>query len=304
MVRHIRHNEIDRQRWDDCINRSVQRFPYACSWWLDVVCPAWEALVQDDYLAVMPLTGGRKYGINYLYQPYLTQQLGVFSPELVTQEETNLFLKAIPESFLFIDIQFNPQSNPSCYGYSYSIRKNFVLDLSKSYTSLSACYHRNCRRNIQKALNARYKVKEGPGPAAFVRFVERNLEQKLSFTDKKLFTVMEKACLSSRDNQTGEILGVYSPSGNLTAAAWFVHGTGRCLFTVCASTPEGRHNQAMYLLVDHKIKTLAGSGLILDFMGSDLSGVAYFNSGFGAISTNYLRVKSNHLPWPLRLIKK
>ena len=32
----------------------------------------WDALVLDDYAAVMPLTWRRKYGTRYLYQPAFT----------------------------------------------------------------------------------------------------------------------------------------------------------------------------------------------------------------------------------------
>ncbi len=39
----------------------------------------WDALVLDDYQAVMPLTWRSKFGIRYLYQPAFTQQTGIFS---------------------------------------------------------------------------------------------------------------------------------------------------------------------------------------------------------------------------------
>jgi hypothetical protein len=85
------HKEIDKNS-GICIHHSINRILYAFSWWLDAVCPGWEALIEDDYRAVMPLTGNIKLGIHYLYQPF-TQQLGVSSDVLKPRNQS--FLAAI-----------------------------------------------------------------------------------------------------------------------------------------------------------------------------------------------------------------
>ena len=94
MIRYLRHNEIDREKWDACIAASENGLVYAYSWYLDVVHPEWEALVMDDYAAVMPLTGGRKFGVEYLFQPFFVQQLGAFSPDCMKLND-NEFMEAI-----------------------------------------------------------------------------------------------------------------------------------------------------------------------------------------------------------------
>ena len=71
MIRYLTHNQIDTRRWDECIAQSPNGLVYAWSWYLDVVHPSWEALVEDDYETVMPLTGNKKFGVNYLFQPFL-----------------------------------------------------------------------------------------------------------------------------------------------------------------------------------------------------------------------------------------
>ncbi|MBK8472915.1 MAG: hypothetical protein IPL33_12555 [Sphingobacteriales bacterium] len=55
-IRYVAHADIDRLRWDDAITRAANSLPYAYSWYLDIVAPHWDALVTDDYSAVMPLT--------------------------------------------------------------------------------------------------------------------------------------------------------------------------------------------------------------------------------------------------------
>jgi hypothetical protein len=83
-----------------------------------------------------------------------------------------------------------------------------------------------------------------------------------------------------------------------------VEAAGRYTFLVCASTPEGKKNQAMFLLVDDALREKAGSGLVYDFAGSNLPGISYFNQGFGANESFYTAVNRNLLPWPLRMFKR
>ena len=46
---------IDKKHWDDCISKSFNGNVYAWSWYLDIVHPKWEALVENDYERVMAL---------------------------------------------------------------------------------------------------------------------------------------------------------------------------------------------------------------------------------------------------------
>lgn len=304
MIRHLSHTEIDKQRWDRCIDRSVNRMPYAYAWWLDAACPEWEALVQDDYSAVMPLTRNRKLGISYLFQPFFTQQLGVFSPLNQSLIDISLFLNAIPSSFRYIDIQLNSGNIPTAPQFNYTSRRNCILDLSPSYDQLAGSYHRNCRRNIRKAIHAGLRVKPGPGPSVFTYFIRRHLEHKLTNTRRNFYRVLQLVTNSSIQKGTGEILGVYDRGDDLVAAGWFVQAAGRYTFLVCTSTPAGKKNHAMFFLVNHAIREKAGTGLIFDFAGSKLPGITYFNKGFGAIENYYPSVKRNLLPWPLNIIKR
>ena len=91
MIRYLTHNQIDTQRWDECIAQSPDGLVYAWSWYLDVVHPDWEALVEDDYGAVMPLTGNKKFGINYLFQPFFTQKFGVFGKKRFQKRRLSSF---------------------------------------------------------------------------------------------------------------------------------------------------------------------------------------------------------------------
>ena len=93
-VRFLHRDEIDKQKWDEVITRSPAETLYPYSWYLDAAAENWSALVMDDYRFIMPLIWKRKYGIRYIYQPYYTQQLGIFSQENVDPKVTGAMLAA------------------------------------------------------------------------------------------------------------------------------------------------------------------------------------------------------------------
>ncbi len=78
VIKYLKHKDIDKNKWDECINEAPNGLIYGMSWYLDRVCPGWDALVSDDYEAVMPLPWKQKMGLKYVYHPLFAQQLGVF----------------------------------------------------------------------------------------------------------------------------------------------------------------------------------------------------------------------------------
>src|SRR6187431_3242733 len=137
MIQFLNHSSIDKTKWDLCIEQSVNSFVYGYSWYLDVLAPNWNALVLNDYEAVMPLTGNRKLFIHYLFQPFFTQQLGVFSRSTLTQKQLGAFIGAVPDKYRFVDINLNDQNEITEGPFKIRKRKNYVLDLNHSIAHLS-----------------------------------------------------------------------------------------------------------------------------------------------------------------------
>src|ERR1044071_9207251 len=92
-IQYLTYKEIDKVKWDACIDNADNGLIYAYSFYLDHLALHWDALVFNDYEIVMPLTWNKKYGIYYLYQPFLTAQLGVFGKN-ISEEIFSKFLKA------------------------------------------------------------------------------------------------------------------------------------------------------------------------------------------------------------------
>src|SRR5512133_2614857 len=102
MIVFLKNNEIDREQWDNCIRNTPGAKPYAYSWYLDIMSPGWQALVDDDDDSVFPLPGSTRFGIQYIATPVFLQQLGSFSPEKPYDKSIGEFLEFMPAFFKLI----------------------------------------------------------------------------------------------------------------------------------------------------------------------------------------------------------
>src|SRR5258706_6599463 len=105
-IQYILRDNIDTSKWDNCIDTADNGLIYAYSFYLDNMAKHWDALVLNDYEAVMTLTCNSKYGIAYLYQPFLMTQLGVFGHN-ITAELLESFFHQIPSRFKYWDFYLN-----------------------------------------------------------------------------------------------------------------------------------------------------------------------------------------------------
>jgi len=149
MIVYLKHNEIDRELWDNCIKDSPRVKPYGFSWYLDNMAPDWEALVDDDYDSVFPIPVFKKYGIQYIATPGFLQQLGAFSPDKSAQKAINEFIEYLPDFYRLIDLCVGQRIDSD--KYRVTLRANYELDLFKSYDKLWDGFSKHCKRNIERS---------------------------------------------------------------------------------------------------------------------------------------------------------
>lgn len=300
-IRYIKHQDIDSEKWDRCIENAANSRVYANIWHLDRTAVVWDALVWGDYEFVMPLPVRKKWGIQYVYQPLFCQQLGIFPKP--ANPVAGIFYQEIFEKFRFCDVHINSQ-NPSGQtekGIEFLPRQNYLLNLTYNYKALAKCYSTNTKRNIVKAGGNNLHFTAGIGLEDFMAFKQKNLIDKISSNDlEKLKSIIA----FGQYKGIGEIYGVYSSGNELCAAVYFCRWKNRVIYMNAATSEEGKKLGAMYFLVDNFIKTHAEKDMILDFEGSMIPGVARFYSGFGASPETYFQLKFNRLPLPLRWLKE
>lgn len=291
MIQYLSHERIDKTRWDTCVAQSVNGNGYAWSWYLDIVHPGWEALVElvdGNYLSIMPITNKKKYGINYLCQPFFVQQLGIFSVEPLTQEKVLAFLQAIPHRYRLVEIRLNEQNCLPDRSKGVEMHRNFLLDLDNSYESLSSKYHENTRRNLKKSLNSSlHLVKEAPIQKAIALFRSDKGASIAHWGDAE-YARLECLSMAAVNSSNAFIYGVQElVNEEIICCALFLKSLGRITFLFSGNSPLGRETQAMTFLIDQVIREFAGTPLTFDFEGSDDPQLARFYQGFGSTAVSY-----------------
>ena len=301
-IQFLKHHQIDKPRWLHAIQQSSNGLIYAWPQFLDAVSPGWQALANDDYSIIMPLTFRKKWSIRYLYQPAFCQQLGVFGNG-VDEATTKTFLQAAAQHFSFAEIRLN--YNNSFLSDQLFIRKNYVLSLVNSYDSIRNQYSKDLiKKNLQRTEKFSLQYSHANNVSSAIDTFEELYADRMSGNDKSDFTALKEACILLQKEGNAFVREVHLPNGELLACGVFLKDNWR-IYNIASSTlPNGRTLEANHFLFDQLIQEFAGSGLVLDFEGSEVPGIERFYKKFGSQNQPFYTTRWNRLPWPLRLLKK
>ncbi len=298
MIQYLKQEDIDHKKWDACIDKALNSYIYAYSWYLDIVAGEWDALIEDDYQSVFPLPFREKMGIKYIYQPIFSQQLGLFSQRINSNEKLEDFLNAIPDSFKLIELNLNKHHIPKVKT-KVEIKENIniELELSRHYDMLYANYSTNLKRNIKKA--AKNKLQQIPNikPEELIRLFKENKGSEVSAYTDLDYTRLGRLIYRLIHKGLAKIYSVGSTENNLLAAALFVKSKGRYIFLFSGLSEEGKQKGAMPFLIDSFIKEHSSSEFILDFEGSNDINLAKFYRSFGANDYNYYSYRKLAMPY-------
>ena len=299
-ILHLRHNQIDRIKWDATIAQSLCDLPYAYSWYLDVVCPMWEALATEDYAYVMPLPLKKKWGISYLIHPIWVQQLGVFSAQEVTTEIFSAFRRSIP--YLMYDFNVN-YLNRECISNCSLVKTNLITPYNKDIVTIRKGYNLNTKRNISKSQKARLTIREVKIEEFVSLWKSENATMRWDL-HATIQPLVESVISNFSEQCTPYIFGV-SNGYQLIAALFGIRTRERFIYLIPVSNKEGKEKRAMFMLVDYILENICcKNGLTFDCEGSMIDGVARFYRGFGAIEQPYASISRCRPQWLVELLHR
>lgn len=294
-IKHLTYDKIDLRKWDSCVKESVNGTVAGLSWYLNIVCDGWNALVEGDYQSVMPLPFVSKFGVKVMEIPALAQQLGIFSKGLLGQDMAENFLKVIPENYKYTNIGLNVHNHFELKDKGVVVQRNSdVLDLIQTYSLISATYSKSLKTRIHESIREKVSVVQGVNNHEFLILLEQ-----IEGTNSQKIEQLRKLIAVAIKYRIGVLYGAYSAHNNLLAAAFFITGLNRAIIVSMAVTDNGKKHNAHYLLIDHFIKESAEKNLVLDFNSADLK-----SGEFGATQASCQQITINKLPWPLNLFKR
>ncbi len=300
MLKLVPRKEIDVQKWDDLIASSLSETIYPYCWYLDTVSENWSAMVVDDYKFVMPVVWKKKVGMKYIYQPFYTQQLGVFSREYVDPELIQKMLRILYKKFRFGGINFNAKNLVGeDLPFTVDDKSNYVMTLDQDYDTHYKGFTSNAKRNIKRSLELSEQVERNLPVEELVRLKRENDVLQRSEED---YRWMVKVFETIQQHDAGKIYAIRT-GNEIIAAAFFAFSKTRAIYLLSASSQTGKEQRGMFRIIDTFINDYAGSGKILDFEGSNIPSVARFFGGFGAQADIYQSVSFNRLPATLTKLR-
>ena len=311
MIRYIERKNIDKKKWNACIDKAFNGNLYGCSWFLDIVSDDWDALVENDYERVFPLVFRKKFGISYIYQPFFTQQLGLYSTTKLDSEALSSFIRAIPVKFKQIEFNLNTLNKVESSEFNTLPQLNHELDLIRSYDKIRKGYSENLLRNLKKAEKAGISVSKNIKPDDIITLFRNNRGKSIGHLHNKDYLRLKRIAYTCMYKGLANIQGAYDEQNQLVAGAFFIQSNNKAIFLFSGLSEEGRRAGAMPFLIDSFIRSHAGRHLTFDFDGSNDPDLARFYKSFGSKECVYQRIEINRLPFLLnagmqiyRLMKK
>ena len=301
MIQFIESKNIDKVKWNHCIGNSINSLLYAYSWYMDVVCEDWAALVENDYESVMPLAYRKKFGIHYIYPPIFIQQLGIFSMVLLDDEISDRFLKAIPKKFRFIEYNLNSYNQIDNKKHKIKNNVNHLLDLIINYEAIAKNYSENLKRNLKKANKTGVNISQNLKPEDIIEIFSKNKGKEINKFGINEYAILKKLTYIGIHKGYIQTYGAYTIQNELCAGAIFAVDKQRAIFLFSATNKVSKNLFAMPLLIDNFIKNNAEKNIVLDFEGSNDENLARFYKSFGSKTVNYNTLHINKLPFYIKI---
>ncbi|MBN1159306.1 MAG: hypothetical protein JXA61_07980 [Bacteroidales bacterium] len=297
---YLKHGDIDTGKWNRCIKRSFNATIYAYSWYLDLFCERWDALVENDYHSVMPLMTKRVLGRDIICTSGSVRELGVFSRHPVSAEKTMEFLKSIPARFCCYSIRlnrYNPLVDTSLKTRSHT---HYVLDLIIPYFRITQSFTPGLRVKIYRSVARKLSFVRGLTPNDLILFLLKHRIPVDRVVGAGNFAVLRSMMASLIRTRTGDFYGVYNEHNDLAAVAVLAMVNSRIITLFLAADPEQIDENPHLFMIDRIIEKFSETNTTLsfEFFSSHFTPEVYLS--FGARKTTVTEVRSGRMPFWVR----
>jgi len=296
MIKYVEHSDIDKLKWDKSLDQCENANVFFASWYLDAVCDRWDALIENDYKTLMPLPITRKMGVEMVFQPFFSRQLGLCGKNLRMTD----FLPYIPDSIKHFSIA---HGNDITVAQGEQESATFQMIRLDNMDRISSGYNSNAKRNIKKALKNEISVHLDVEPEEVIGLFKNVRKEGLRRFSAKDYDHLNRLMANAVMNNSGVAIGA-KKDGKIIAACFFLKFQRVVTYLKGAANETGKSNGAMHLIFHQAMDTFVPNYDVLDFGGSNVNSVARFYKNFGAVDCSYGILKIDKLPLVLSMLKK
>ena len=274
-------------------------------WWLDAVCAGkeWDVMLSQDengnIRAALPYLLRKRAWIKYVIMPQQTQIGGIWFCEQLQNDDEKVaeicqyFSQQLAELGLSYYYQQYPISSVApqvmeALGFRAKERVTYRIEDLSDLDKVINSFSKNKKRQLQKALSLHAEL--GMNVEDFYRFHKRCLQdqgKEISYTREFLLVLERKA---RRLNQC-QILSICNADNEVLAAAFLVWDKQTMYYLIPCYDVRYKDSGASALLVLEAIKLARQKGVVFDFEGSMIRGVANHYKQFGSTRTVYYSVE-------------
>ena len=278
MIKLISRDELNEDKYNACVESSQESLIYAYSWYLDIVCDQWNALVLNDYDAVMPVPYRRKYLIPYVHPPLWVLQLGIFAKGKYYQSD---FILALQKKFRFIELRLNSENTLDKKSPIFVAKQFQELDLTQNYETVKTKYQSDRKKDLRKAEKHELSIEWESKDKQLIDLFKNNVGKRTPEIKEKDYTNLERLIVVCVEKNVGEVCSVYQDN-QLVAAAFFLKHQ-ETVTILCSSTDfSNRKNGANTFLIDQAIQRFSNDYNTFNFGGSSMKSIAKYFFSFGA----------------------
>ena len=304
MVKYLLHHEIDKERWDRCIERSSNGLICALSWYLDIVSPQWEAIVVlegAEYTLCCPVPVRKKWHVEYIEHPHLCKQLGLFyvkPPEHAVVDEVFRALftryRYIPRLSFNVDNTLIWFSDPRVRIKEHAV---YLLSLDISYPDLHKGYHRDRKYRLKQARSNNLRMVASQDIEPLIEIFERDTASKIpGGVYRRTYPNLRQLFKRITSMGKSELYYAYNADGDCLGGCWFILYKDTILYMFSGVLATARRENVSTLLIDHMIRRYQKTNYTFMFESAHHAGIDGFLKGFGGRITYYPSIYLNRLP--------
>lgn len=251
-------NEIEDGKWDACVKAAINGHVFAQTWYLDIVSPEWEAVVLNDYDAVLPVPVKRSIIGKQLINPYWTPYLGIINKKPI---DNKLILEMLMQiKVKHVCLVLNSYNKlPDFISALLKKRQIAVLDLIRPIQHIEVQFDGQLEKIINDYRHKRVSVVRSLDAGEYLAFVKR---KNVISRERELDQLLPIMSFAIRYKNAG-VYAAYDGHNEMMACAFFLKANNN--LSLVHSADVDSDSCGVKAIVYHILKNNAGSNLTLDF---------------------------------------
>jgi len=283
-IKLIRHEDLDKTKWNSCVHYATRGNVYGYWWYLSNTVKEWDALVEGDYETVFPLI---PLDSEILTTPDTIQELGIYSINVLSKPRVKAILEAIPSSYQKYDFTLNVGINwPDTFSIEPTMVYNYQLLLDKEYEAIEEKYADTIHDQMDQARANRLILTSNLKPEKVADFYRIHTKDKTDVNHN--FHAYQRIMYNALHRGTGFASAILNEKQEYLACGFFIFSHGKILRLLSNVSQNGFKQGANALLFDMLIRGNATRPVLLDF---NSFGEQSFAKDFGAVAVPQFHVK-------------